>query len=193
MTAKPSTRTMANVVVAVVYSATRLQFASATIQSDCESGWQPQWQRCVEVVLTKSSDPVQVVEQLCGGADADPSVIVVSQLELRSMLLRRYAHDTIILVDETAREPNRRNGRKQPAIWWPFVPNAWEAATKQNWRVADMLYTYARRIHLEELGVPPSGSGLFDRYRYVPVGAENEEARNEKRQQAVCGLNAGDA
>ena len=172
---QPSKPIMSTLVIAVVLSTTRLHFAAATIP---EAGWQPQWQRCVEVVVTKSSDPVQVVEQLCG---ADPSVILVSQPELRSMLLRRYTHDTVTLVDESTTGSSRASKHRQrPSFWWAYVPNAWEAATKQSWRVADMVYTYARRTHLTQLDAPLSGSGLFDRYKYVPAGAEQAEAREEK-------------
>jgi len=149
----------------------------------------------VEVVLTKASDPVQIIEQLCGGAEADPSLMLVSQLELYSLLLRRYAQDTVMLVDESAEasSANTKRGRESPLFWSPYVPHAWEFASKQSSRVADMIYTYARRTYLAPLNVPPPscGSGLSDRYRYRPV--EIKEAPEQKQEEVVVVLNGDDA
>ena len=164
----------------------RLQFAAATVQS----GGQPQWRLCLEVVLpNKASNPVQIVEQLCSGTD--PSVILVCQQDARSLLLHRYAHDTLTLVDSSS---------TSCTSWWPSVPSAWESTLKAHWQVADMIYTHARRIHqaqLLPLPVDVKGS-LFERYRYRPTvevvdvevtGVKTKETEQEVGRETMHGNN----
>ena len=137
-------------ITAVVLNETTLQFATATIH--CAG--QPRWRICVNVRLPKISNPIHTIhtiEQLCGGID--PSVILVYQHDVRSLLLCRYAQETVTLVDETS-----KSGR---ALWWPFVPNAWKSTFRGQWKVAGMIYTYARQQQLAML-LPGSRAGLFD-------------------------------
>ena len=139
-------------ITAVVLNATTLQFATAT--THCSG--QPRWRTCVHVRLPKTSNPIHTIftiEQLCGGID--PSVILVCQHDVRSLLLCRYAQNTVTLVDEAS-----RSGR---ALWWPFVPSAWKSTLRTHWQVAGMIYTYARQRQLAMLS-PVTGAGLFDRH-----------------------------
>ena len=151
--------TSATIIAIVLTKRMRLQFASATQQS---SG-QPQWRLCLEVVLPKMGNPIQIVEQLCGGTD--PSVILVCQQDARSLLLHRYAQDTVRFVDPSS---------TGCTFWWPSVPSAWELTLKAHWRVADMIYTHARHVHQTQLlPLPVNVNGsLFDRYRYRPAVEE---------------------
>ena len=59
----------------------------------------------VEVLLHKSNSPAHTshtIEQLCGG-DTNLSLMQVCQEHVRSLLLYRYAQDTVMLVDEASR------------------------------------------------------------------------------------------
>jgi hypothetical protein len=151
---------MYNLVTAIAVSKARIQFAAATIQSR----WKPQWQRCMEVVVPKSVDPIQIIEQLCG---ADPSVILVCQREVQSLLLHRYAHDTVRLVDEVH--------AKSRAFWWPLLPTRWASLLRSHWRVAGMIYVHAWRANqaalLAKVEKPLSAAGFFDQFRYRPAAA----------------------
>jgi hypothetical protein len=169
---------MSNLVTAIVVSKTRIQFAAAVV----ESGWQPQWQKCVEVVVPSSVDPIQIIEQLCW---IDPSVILVCQREAQSLLLRRYAHDTVRLVGEV--QPKSRS------FWWPLLPTRWESVLRSHWRVAGMIYAHAWRANqaalLVQVEKPLSAAGFFDQFGYRPAAAavtlgtagadEGEEERAE--------------
>jgi hypothetical protein len=160
---------MSTVIVAVVLTKTTLQFAAATIQS----GWQPQWQKCIRVVLTKSSNPIQIVEQLCG----EPSMILVCQPDVQSLLLRRYAHDTVRLVDEVQ--------GKSRALWWPVLPVSWAPALRSQWRAAGLIYVHAwgasQAALLAQAEKPLSADDVFDQFRYRPAAAPAKEEEHETR------------
>jgi hypothetical protein len=162
---------MSTVIVAVLRTKTTLQFAAATIQS----GWQPQWQKCIRVVLTKSSNPIQIVEQLCGGAGEDPSLILVCQPDVRSLLLPRYAHDTVRLVNEV--QGNCR------ALWWPVLPASWAPALRSQWRAAGLIYVHAwgasQAALLAQAEKPPSADDFFDQFRYRPAAAQAKEVEHK--------------
>ena len=171
-------------VVAVVLAPTRLQFASSTYQPTSTS-WQPQWQKCVEVVLPKSSDPVHIVEQLCA---ADPSVILVCRPELRSLLLRRYAHDMVVLVDESGLSKTSKVGRagRRRAFWWTFVPDPWKPSLDACWQVADMTYSYCRQCTIRQ----DTTTSLFDRYRYRPATPREDIVGQQRDVQPTDGIDS---
>ena len=164
---------MSAVIVAVVLTKTTLQLAAATI----ESRWQPQWQKCIRVVLTKSSNPTQIVEQLCG----DPSLILVCQPDVRSLLLRRYAHDTVRLVNEV-----QGNSR---ALWWPVLPASWAPLLRSQWRAAGMVYVHSwgasQAAVLARAEKPLSADDFFDQFRYRPAAAQAKEEEQGTRKEPV--------
>ena len=164
---------MSAVIVAVVLTKTTLHFAAATI----ESRWRHQWQKCIRVVLTKSSNPIQIVEQLCGGAGEDPSLILVCQPDVRSLLLRRYAQDTVRFVDEVQ--------GKSRALWWPVLPTSWAPALRSQWRAAGLIYVHAwgasQAAVLAQAEKPLSADEFFDQFRYRPVAAQAKEEEQETR------------
>lgn len=83
----------------------------------------------------------------------------------------------LVSVDEAHRAILRRDGRGR--------------ATKQSSRVADMIYTYARRTYLAPLNVPPPS--LFGRYRYRPAEKKETPEENQKEAVVTVVLNGGDA
>lgn len=168
--------TSTSAITATVLTRTTLQFGAATVQS----GWLPQWSICVEVLLPMGSNVTQImriIEQLCGGTD--PSVMLVCQEQVRSLLLYRYAHNTVTLVEDISRSSASKSRSKRCALWWSFVPITWKSTLKEHWQVADMIYTHARRAYLRQrqFQTPPSADDLFDQYRYRPAAAEEREAR----------------
>ena len=157
-------------VVVVLTTSTRLHFASAVVQPASTS-----WRQCLEVVLSRSSDPVHIVEQLCLGCGPDPSVILVCQPELRSVLLRRYAHDTVVLVEGAS-----ATGSARGSVWWPVVLERWRAALTRMWRVADMMYSHAKTRQC------PKTTGLFDKYRYCRATAQEPRPVRQTRGKEEC-------
>ena len=139
----------------------------------------------MEVVLSKSSDPVHIVEQLCA---ADPAVILVCQPELRSLLLRRYAHDTVVLVNESSLSNTRKVSRAsiRRAFWWTFVPDPWKPSLDACWQVADMTYSYCRQRTIRQ----DTTTSLFDRYRYRPTTPREDIVGQQRDMQPAEGIDS---
>jgi hypothetical protein len=94
---------------------------------------------CTEAVVPRDVDPLLVVERLLSALHSEVDVILVHQPEALSVLLRRYAQDTIVLV-QTPHAKSR-------ALWASLVPREWAPLLLAHWKVADLVYTYTRRLH----------------------------------------------
>jgi len=127
---------MSRLIAAVTFSSTRAHVAAASVSRQSAV---PVWRLCAEVVLPKDVDPLLVVERLLSALHSEVEVILVHQPEALSVLLRRYAQDTIVLVQT----PHA----KSQALWAPLVPREWAPLLLAHWKVADLVYTYTRRLH----------------------------------------------
>jgi hypothetical protein len=122
---------MSTSITAIILSQGKLELAAAQFEPDA----QPKWMTCTTIAVAASVDPRVVVERFCAASD----LILVHQPEVRSMLLHRYAHNTVLLVS--------RPHVKSRALWSPLVPKDWAAQLLAQWHVADLVYTYVRRTN----------------------------------------------
>jgi hypothetical protein len=152
---------MSRLIAAVTLSSTRVRVAVASI---FHASAPPQWKLCTESVVPKAVDPLLVLERLLSALGDDVDVLLIDQPEARSLLLQRYAQDTIVLV-----QPPHAKSR---ALWTPLAPKEWAPLLMAHWRVADLVYTYTRRLHQAAVldDVPRSAEAFFDRFRYRASG-----------------------
>ena len=127
----------------------------------------PEWKLCVQVSIPANVDPLTIVQQLCMVL-GDVSLILVYQAEARSLLLRLYAYDRVVLVSP----PSTLIRALHPSS----VPAEWKALLAVYWQPAEMVYSYTQRSTrtttdsevLMSTSTSTSTSGLFEKYRYRP-------------------------
>jgi hypothetical protein len=123
---------MSRLITAAILSSTRVQLAVAVIAVKPSSG-RVEWKVCTEAVVTRGVDPLLVLERLLlPEVSTEVDVILVHQPEARSMLLRRYAQNTVVLM-----QPPHQKSR---ALWLPLVPKEWAPLLTAHWRLADLVY-----------------------------------------------------
>ena len=142
-------------ITAITLSKRKLELAAAQF----EPGQQPKWRMCTKIALPASADPLTAVERFCASSD----LILVHQPAVRSMLLRRFAHDTVLLVS-----PPHVKSR---ALWSPLVPKDWAAQLLAQWQAVDLVYTHVRRANQARLLPSLSASVFFDQFKYRPSRA----------------------
>jgi len=144
-------------IAAISFSSTRVQIAAATKEHP------PQWRLCTEVVVPKRVDPLLVVERLLSALGGEVDVILVHQPEARSLLLRRYAKDTIVRVQPP--------DVKCRVLWKALMPKEWAPLLVAHGRVTDLILAYTRRGHQAAVlsgNVASSEDAFFDRFKYRP-------------------------
>jgi hypothetical protein len=153
---------MSRLIAAVIMSSTRVNVTAASIFHPTAP---PQWRLCTEAVVAKGVDPLLVVERLLSLVGAEVDVMLIHQSEARRLLLRRYAHDSIVLVQQ----PHV----KSRALWTPLMPKEWAPLLMAHWRVADLVYAYTRRLYqAAALGIEQADANFFDRFKYKPCSSK---------------------
>ena len=144
---------------AVVLLKSSFRIAAATVSAHSPL----EWKMCAEVVVPASLNHLIMMEQLLAIL-GDVDRILVYQAEARSCLLRRYAHDMVVMVDQ----PNSRSR----ALWPRATQLICTSQLLACWQAADMIFSHVRRLnHSAPLNVTNEITpvlGVFDQYRYRP-------------------------
>ena len=154
---------MPRLIAGVILSMTRVQLAVASMDSaGCAL---PTWKLVTKAVVPRGLDPLLVMEKLLSAVGA-VDTIVIHQPEAPAVLLRRYAHDTVMLV-----QPPHPKSR---ALWTPLMPKDWAPLLSAHWRVVDLVYAHVLREYQSSIlrdrthGDANSVEEFFEQFKYRP-------------------------
>jgi hypothetical protein len=159
---------MSRLVAGVILSTTRVQVAVASMDTS------PNWKLVTSAVVPRGLNPLLVLENLLS-AVGEVDTILIHQPEARSVLLRRYAQDTVVLV-----QPAHAKSR---VLWTKLMPKDWASLLMAHWRVVDLVYTLARREYqVAAIGERSAGdkhvssaADFFERFKYRPTPGDTAE------------------
>jgi hypothetical protein len=109
-------------------------------------------------LVPRGLDPLVVLEKLLS-AMGEVDTILIHQPEARAVLLRRYAHDAVVLV-----QPSLVKSRM---LWTLLIPKDWAPVLMAHWRVVDLVYAHARREYQAQ-HCAADATDFFEQFRYRP-------------------------